>query len=450
MRTILNNHKKPVMTEIKQKGCIQFMPLYNKGIRLFLFMLFFQYFSGNVLLFATTPKNDSLVVISYSGKVVDAETKKPIAYASVYLEGSNIGTVANAEGDFILKVPSNIKGRIGISHLGYKSVFVDVSNFKNGENIFALTSEVISLQEIIVRAEDPIILLKGALANISKNYSRKPAMMTGFYREVIQQNKKYVSVAEAVLEAYKASYANYFSDDRVRVVIGRKSQDVKKMDTIVVKFQGGPILPFYLDIAKNPENLIDEKFFENYTLKLTGQTSFDNIRCYIIEFIQKKDINLPLYKGKFYIDVENLAFVAAEFGISEYGLPYASNLFVKKKPLTMKVDITGADYFVKYNKSSEGWNLAYTRSELRFKCKWNKRLFSSSYVIITEMAATDFNYNDVEKIKLAETFKPSEVFIEKVDAFKNDEFWGDYNIIVPEESIINAIEKLSKKLRKQQ
>ncbi|MGC8823643.1 MAG: carboxypeptidase-like regulatory domain-containing protein [Bacteroidales bacterium] len=393
---------------------------------------------------------DSAQMNIYQGKIIDAETGAPIMYASVFIEGTNIGTVANAEGEFMLKAPVANGGRIGFSHLGYKTVFLGRNELKASGNVIVLKPEVVSLQEIIVRVEDPELIIKGALSNISKNYSRKPAMVNGFYRETIQQNKRYVSVAEAVLEAYKSPYNNYFANDKVKVLIGRKSQDVKKMDTIVVKFQGGPILPFYIDIAKNPENLINESFFNQYTLKLTGQVSLDDIRCYVVEFKQRKDVDLPLYEGKFYIDVNNLAFVAAEFSVSEYGLPYATTTYVKRKPATMKVDILRANYFVKYNKMGDIWQLAYTRSELAFKCKWPKRLFSSNYIITTEMAVTDIDYDNVEKIKIAEAFKPSEIFSERVEDFRNDDFWGDYNIIVPEESVLNAIKKLNRKLMRHQ
>ncbi len=398
--------------------------------------------------FSLQAARDTTNIFTIQGKVVDSETQAPLAYVSVLYEGSNIGTVTNSDGEFLIKIPKN-DGRIIFSHLGYKNIMFDVSSLKSSENLIKMKSEIVSLQEIIVRIEDPEHLIRGAIANISKNYSRNPAMVTGFYREIMQQNKNYVSVAEAILEAYKASYSNYFQFDKVKVLIGRKSKDVKKMDTLIVKFQGGPVLPFFIDIAKNPDNIINESFFNQYNLKLTGQVSLDEIRCYVIEFEQKKDVNLPLYKGKFYIDVNNLAIVAAEYGLSEYGLPYAPETYVKKKPVSLKIDFLKAHYFVKYNKSNEGWQLAYTRSDLSFKCKWPKRWFSSYYNITTEMAVTDIDYENVEKIKMAEAFKPSEIFSEKVEDFKNDDFWGDYNIIVPEESVLNAIKKLNKKLYKQ-
>lgn len=400
--------------------------------------------------YANSKQDDTASFVSISGKIIDTETKKSIMYANAFIVGTNIGTVSNANGEFLLKIPKQKVGeKVGFSHLGYKNYVIAISSLKKTDNNIALEPELVSLQEIIVRIEDPISLLKGAVANINKNYSKKATSVTGFYREAIQQNRRYVSIAEAVLDAYKAPYNNFFQDDKVKIVIGRKSQDVKKMDTVVVKLQGGPVTPFFLDLAKNPENLISEDNFKYYDYKLTGQVSLDNSRCYVIEFEQRKDAaDQALYKGKIYIDVETLAIVAAEYSLSEIGLPIANSMFVKKKPLTMRIDITGADYYIKYAKTNDIWNLSYVRSELRFKCKWKKRFFSSSYVTMSEMAVTDIDIENVSKYKSNETTKMTDIFSDKADNFKNDEFWGDYNIIVPEESIQSAIEKINKRLKK--
>ncbi|MCK7532195.1 MAG: hypothetical protein MZV63_14795 [Marinilabiliales bacterium] len=41
----------------------------------------------------------------------------------------------------------------------------------------------------------------------------------------------------------------------------------------------------------------------------------------------------------------------------------------------------------------------------------------------------------------------SDVFSEKVNAFADPEFWGEYNVIEPDQSIESAIRKLSRKLK---
>jgi len=39
------------------------------------------------------------------------------------------------------------------------------------------------------------------------------------------------------------------------------------------------------------------------------------------------------------------------------------------------------------------------------------------------------------------------VFTDRVGAFADPEFWGDYNVIEPDQSIESAIRRLSKKLK---
>jgi hypothetical protein len=241
---------------------------------------------------------DTANYVTLTGKIIDKETRKPVLFANVYLVGSSIGTVANSEGEFMLKVPKSRTGaQIGVTHIGYKNFNSDVDKMKNSENQISLEPELVSLKEVIIRTDDPIQLLKGALENVPKNYRTTAVMETGFYRETIKQNRKYVSIAEGVLDAYKAPYDNQFANDRVKILIGRIGQDVKRMDTIVVKLQGGPITPFFLDVVKNPENVLTDDYFKYYDYSLAGQVSLDNTRCYVINFNQKKDVELPLYKG---------------------------------------------------------------------------------------------------------------------------------------------------------
>jgi hypothetical protein len=391
------------------------------------------------------PRQNEGDMIFISGKIKDKETGKPVTFANVYLVGTHTGTVANSDGEFLLKVPKDKAGEnIGITHLGYKNFSTSLTNF-NGTIV--LEPELVPLQEIIVRSEDPLVLLRGAMNNINKNYRTEPSMMTCFYREAIQQNRKYVAIAEAVLDAYKTSYTAYTSD-RVKIIIGRKSQDVKKMDTVIVKLQGGPITPFYLDIVKNPEGLLTEEYFNKYNYKLVGMVTLGNNRCYVIEFNQKQEVNEPLYAGKIYLDADNLAIAGLEFQISEYGLPMANSLFLMKKPLTLKFETLGANYFVRYTENAGKWDLNYVRSELRFRCKWQKHLFKSNYLAMVEMAVTDIDTANLTKFAAKETTKKTDIFSDEVTNFENTEYWGDYNIIKPDENIQAAIDKLGKKLKK--
>jgi len=48
---------------------------------------------------------DTLTYVQYKGSVIDQDTRTPLAFASLSLEGTNIATVTNSDGEFSLKVP---------------------------------------------------------------------------------------------------------------------------------------------------------------------------------------------------------------------------------------------------------------------------------------------------------------------------------------------------------
>ena len=114
-------------------------------------------------------------------------------------------------------------------------------------------------------------LLNSALRKIPDNYSREPIMVTSFYRETIKQNRSYVAVSEAVLDGYKGSYTKVADMDRVKIFKGRKSMNVKKMDTVLVKLQGGPQTMFLLDIVKNPMELLEKEAMAYYVYQMGGE-----------------------------------------------------------------------------------------------------------------------------------------------------------------------------------
>ncbi len=185
--------------------------------------------------------NDSLSYTTLTAKIVDQITKDPVVFASIHDNGSNIATVTNSEGEFILKIPNkSIRGNITISHIGYKNKEVSISALISGLKTIELEMHVIPIEEVVVKKLDPKAILFNALSKKKNNYNIDPEMQTGFYRETIKQNRNYVSVSEAVLDIYNAGYNDNFDFDRVKISKGRKSKDVKKMDTVLVKFQGGP------------------------------------------------------------------------------------------------------------------------------------------------------------------------------------------------------------------
>jgi hypothetical protein len=404
----------------------------------------FQLFSREYPL----PPDTSFVELR--GSVKDKDTREAIVFASVYLAGTNIGTVTNTDGQFIIKVPMNhISGKIGVSCLGYKNIEIPIPDLEKVRNEIQLQLARYYIRELTIRKVDPIQLVRDARLKIPENYGNSPAMLTAFYRETIRQNRNYVAISEAVFDVYKAPYSRYIDNDRVKIYKGRKSQDVSKMDTILFRLQGGPYYLFMLDIVKNPDELISEENMNFYNYYYSGLETVEDREAYVVEFDQKAGISMSLYKGKIYIDMNTLAISGIDFQLSPNGLAFAPEAMIKKKPVGMKIDIPGANYIVKYRLIEGRWYLSYARTEARFRCKWNRKLFRSTYTTVSEMAITDIDPVNIIKYKARESTKPTDVFSEQVSDFEDPEFWGEYNIIRPEESIEAATQKLAKKLHRE-
>ena len=394
---------------------------------------------------------DSTAYQSFQGKVVELKTGKPIVFASIFLAGTNIGTVSNSDGEFLIKIPMFLENKtIGFSSIGYKNLEIPVDQLNPEGNLIELALNPIQIEEVTIINQEARDLLAMALQSIPENFSNDPVMMTSFYRKTIKQNRNFVSVSEAVLDGYKSSYTNMSDMDRVKIFKGRKSQDVKKMDTVLFKLQGGPQTMFMLDIVKNPGELFESDIMEYYVYQMGGIINIDDRQAYVITFKQFEHIDFPLYAGKIYIGVNDYAIVGAEFQIMEENLEKASQFLIRKKPMSMKIDVDNANYLVSYRLIEGTWHLNYVRTELMFAVRWKKKLFRSRFTTMTEMAMTDIEIRNITKYEFRETTKRSDIFAEQVSNFEDPDFWGEYNIIQPEESIQSAIERIGRKLRRRE
>jgi hypothetical protein len=395
-------------------------------------------------------KNDQQNYITIKGKVVDAETGTPLVFATVALKESNIAIVTNIDGEFSLKITDATTSKsLEISFLGYKNKSVLLSELKDkgAKNTISLEQAPIPIKEIIVKPLDPAYIVERAIENINKNYESVPNLMTAFYRETIRKNRTYVSIGEAVVELFKAPYANDMRFDGARIYKGRKSSDVEKMDTVLFKLQGGPLSVLQLDLAKNTESILTKEAMAYYNYTLSSVIEIDNKPHWVIDFIQKPSVDIPLFMGSLYIEMDSYAITEAEFGFNLSDKEAATSIFIRKKPLGMKVTPEVATYRTKYREQNGKWYFAYSRAEVKFKVDWNKKLFNTYYTTMSEIAITDRTDQEVIKFESKDKIKYTDVFSEKVGAFTDEQFWGEYNVIEPDQSIETAIRRLSRKLK---
>ncbi|MBN2615217.1 MAG: carboxypeptidase-like regulatory domain-containing protein [Bacteroidales bacterium] len=408
-------------------------------------------FSTPVYALSSAPQNEKSApsYTTYKGRLINNETQERISYASIFVQGQNVSTISNSHGEFIIKIADNSGAKnIEISHLGFKNLVVPLSELTHRMNTLYMVPTSVTLNQIYITPGPVDQIIQKVIANEDQNYSKKPSQMKGFYRESIKKRHSYITLAEAVVNIYKAPYTG-FADDQVRVVIGRMGNNVKSMDTLLFKLQGGPTTPLLLDLIKNPYVLLSSEMINHYTFSLENEVKIDNRVFYVIKFSPISKVGTPWYSGVFYVDVKTYALASAQFKLDLTHPDQAAYLFIQKKPMGARVTPISAEYMVKYKEQNGKWYFNYAKGDVTFKVKWKKRLFASNYSTDFELAITDRSEMNVMKFKPRERFKKNEIFTESMKAFADENYWGKYNIIQPDQSIESAIKKFERILKRE-
>lgn len=383
-----------------------------------------------------------------TGIVKDKESRKSLANVNIAVQGSNVGTVTNADGVFSLKVSQEELSRgVVVSHLGYQNTLVSAEALTKSQKHLTiwLTPTVLTLEMVNVYGGDPLALVEQAIRRVPQNYAPNDHLFSAFYRETIQKRNRYIGISEAVADVYKTSYQTRdASRERVQILKGRRLESQKKSDTLAVKIAGGPNMPIYLDVAKNDEELLDVNMLHCYRFSMQLSMSIDDRMQYVVAFEPRVVLDYPLYTGLLYIDQQTLTLTRAEFQLDLSNKEKAVRHILRKKPAGLRFKLNEVSYLTTYRYQDGRAYLNYLRNFIRFKCDWKKRLFSSTFTTTTEMVMVDRTDHPEERIDSKDAFKQKDIFYDVVEEYWNVDFWKDYNIIEPTESLESAVKKLKK------
>ena len=384
----------------------------------------------------------------FSGIII-GEKNDQLPYAVISVEKTNISTVTNADGEFLLKVPkADMDKNLLISFLGYENLRIALVSLLPAGNKIRMKPLPFTLPPLEVISKDPESIIRKMMENRNKNYSQRDMMMTAFYRETIKKKNTNISLSEAIVEVYKRAY-NSSLHDMASLFKSRKSTDYNKLDTLVFKLMGGPFNNIYLDVIRYPDYIFSENIFENYEFKFLKTDQINDRVVYVIDFRQLRHIAEPLFYGNLYVDAETFALAKAEFDMDLTNNDEATRIFVRKKPFNAKINTTRAHYVIDYRLVDDTWYYSYGRIDLGLKINWQKRLFHTFYNSVIEMAATDWSDDmDRKTFRTKDRISPTVVIQDEASGFSDPEFWGEYNIIEPDKSIENAISKIKKQLEK--
>ncbi|WP_167616632.1 STN and carboxypeptidase regulatory-like domain-containing protein [Maribellus sediminis] len=387
-------------------------------------------------------QNDTIPVKYFflKGRLIEARREKPVPYASVSVFNKPIGTISNADGEFLLKLhPDNIRDTVVISCMGYAQILIPAYKLLD-EDLLILEPVSIRIKEVRITAITPDHLLARIRQNLENNYSTQTKLMKGFYRETVQQDGNYISVSEAVIDVLKSPYNNGLRNDLVRLVKGRKSPDVQPFRWLNFKMQGGPFTIVQLDVVKTVESFIHASYQNSYKYEITKVIWYHEQPVYVVHFEPISPDVFPGFIGEMYVHRETFAIVHAEFRFNKSSLNEATSIMIKKKPRGVKARPSYVQYTVNYQQYQGKWHLLTAQASVSFKVRSKRDKLNSEFHSVSDLLITDIQPTDLKRFPGEERFTQSDVFVEKLGNF-DGEFWENYNIIKPDEDLRQAFKK---------
>lgn len=396
---------------------------------------------------APVPISDSIQRSILRGRVVDGRTGKALPFATLALHGTNRGGITNQEGGFSFKIPITLGDPLlVVSYMGYKNRMVPLTYPLDEDLIIEMERQLLPLQEVIIRHVDPERLLNEAIKKIPANYADEHATMTAFYRESVRRNDHCMLYSEAVVDIAKTPYGSSLGTDQVRIRRGRKISDVHNEDTVLIKLRSGLHSSLSLDVVKQRTDFLQADFAEHYILEFVDIMTYGDRLVYVISFHQRPHINDLLFTGKLYIDNLSLAIIAADFEFNPELIQRYPEVFLVSSSPRIRIRPLYARYHVDYQGEEGQYHLGQVRAEMALKIRRRRHWAASRYNLSLEMAVTHNKPGERLRIPNNERVRDNMVLSDTNFPF-DPLFWGVYNIIEPEATLMESISRLESQLR---
>jgi hypothetical protein len=390
-------------------------------------------------------------IFTIKGEVYDAQTNEMLSLASIRLEGTSYATVSNDDGIFSIKYNENENPTyLIVSYLGYRTARIALGEKDSRKESISvgLISDSIRLEGVDVNnREDAKAIVVKMIDRYDKQKPFQPKTAVSFFRERINRRNRNLSITEAVIEIQK----NHIKEglNGAYVIESRKRNDYKPLDTIALKLQGGPYNLLYLDLLSHRNDILDDESIDKYNFRLDGTVRYDENDVYIIHFQQKEEVFEPLYQGELYITVDSYTLARSNFEMNITNSEEAAKLFVRKKPKSLQIEPTRVAYRIDYGVSDSDPILNYADLEMDFTINWKKRLFNRNYSVSAEMAFTQWDTAEKEEVKpRSERLKTSVIMLDSESGFSDPNFWKNYNVIEPDQTIESILKRIERQLRR--
>lgn len=287
------------------------------------------------------------------GKLIDAQKKTPLPFATIRLKNTAKGLASNADGSFqIMADTQTLQDTLLISSIGYISKEIPVNQLNRKEiNIIYVKESLESLNEVVIvsskkkRRLSAKSIVRFAMKNIPENYPFVPFSYVGYYRDYQIKQGKYVNLNEAILEVFDLGFEQQdLNNTQIRIFQHKRNTDFP-LDTLASKPYDYDKRTKMIDNATinalggNEYTLLRlHDAIRNYninTYDFVNQLNLDLVKNHRLKLIKETTINeVPLYDIRILKTLENFRIVG-EIYISKgdfkiYKLQYA--VYDKSKP----------------------------------------------------------------------------------------------------------------------
>jgi hypothetical protein len=281
---------------------------------------------------------------TYSGYIINKETKEPISGAAILLRGRVI-TFSNLLGKFEFTSKKKKKEYVKITHLSYETDSILLKKISRKNVKIGLVEKFTSLDEVVVTAS-----LELSKKEIIKRATKKfdLSKRKGPYWSSVNYKQSFIhkGVAQGYYEmdghAFMIGEDNYIF--RLPILIQnqiRRTTENEEMANLLAWHKSNKLLKHGHDKARgsllnfrcteviHPLNKRKNKFFE---FKIEKTEEIDGKEYYVIQFKQKRKIYVKrkIFKtsGKLWVDKEDFMLLKSNIGFDFDNITY-SNLKIK-------------------------------------------------------------------------------------------------------------------------
>ncbi|MBX7042797.1 MAG: DUF5686 and carboxypeptidase regulatory-like domain-containing protein [Ignavibacteria bacterium] len=248
-----------------------------------------------------------------SGRIIDSKTNKGLEFATVRVAGTDAGTTADAEGNYIIRLSRGAHELIA-SYIGYNTdtarIFIDAQNTER--DIYLMPAEL-TTQTIDVYGEDPAYEIMRRVIETKRKFRDKlnEYEYDAYSKFVIRSDQRSVKVDTVkksgkdddlgifgILESESVGYFRKPGLEKQIIKSKRETENIIR----------GIALPFFVNFYDDEIDVgefkiltpVADNAFGSYDYRLIGVTSMDSMRVFKIEVISKSELS-PLLNGVIYV-----------------------------------------------------------------------------------------------------------------------------------------------------